>query len=460
MVRNAPRRIRVFRRALIFPLLSTLLVLAAGRPAHAQNWSFDARNIALGSTGTENAAGRMAQEKRDYKSIVIPLGLFQVLSNLKVFNPAGDDFDPVRAIEFGASPIHYNLGRDRSGSADALNGFITDIVNADLNRNLNVYRGFTPASEIIAEGLVFPNWGKTFAIRGDTKGYFHGVYVGAGPYLSVKTAATFDPRLIDMLGSPVDVPIQNLSFSVGDTTTNQFAIGITGGYRAHLPLRTSTPGTRDGLYIAASYHHLVGLRYEDFEMQVRFDTDSTGLLSLLPATQPIRIDRLTSESGRGLAIDVSTAVVLNHWEFGFGVNGIANRIEWDDLERQRFALQSLVNGGDFIETTFPGLGESRRVELPVEYSTQFGYSDDKWSAASQYTHGFQGHNFRTGVERRLGTIDVRGGARLSNDRWHPTVGAGFNLTRRFAVDVALFTTSANLERRRDPSIAVSLRFGR
>jgi long-subunit fatty acid transport protein len=79
---------------------------------------------------------------------------------------------------------------------------------------------------------------------------------------------------------------------------------------------------------------------------------------------------------------------------------------------------------------------------------------------SQYSHGFMGDNFRGGAEYRFGTIDLRGGARYSQDRWHPTVGAGFNFTPRFGVDVALYAAVANLERRRDPAMAVSLRIGR
>ena len=82
-------------------------------PAAAQNWSFDARRVALGGIGTtENVASGMVEEQRRYRSIVLPLGLIPVLSDLDVFKPGGDRFDPVRAMEYAASPLHYTIGRN------------------------------------------------------------------------------------------------------------------------------------------------------------------------------------------------------------------------------------------------------------------------------------------------------------------------------------------------------------
>jgi hypothetical protein len=446
---------RVACAVLILIVLSTL----TARPAQAQGWSTDARSIALGSGGTENVAAKMAQEESQYRAIVIPLGLLQ-LPDSSVFNPGDDTFDPVQAIEYAASPLHYTFGRDQS--IDSPQGaFIRDIVNARVNRNLNVYRGFRPATNILAEGLASPNWGKTFAFRRDADGYFQGIYVGAGPYFSVRTTATFDERLANLLDSDTDVFIPNASLPIGDQTIDQFALAVTGGYRAHLPL-PDRPGTspREGIYLAANYHYLHGFHYDDIDMNVRFDTDGVGLIRLLPPTPPIAIDRLRSSSGRGLAVDLGMAVIVNRWELGFGANGIANRMNWKDVGRQAFTLPSLFSGGDFIETEFPGFVEPQRVELPVDYSVNVGYSADSWSAASQYTHGFQGNNFRGGVEYKFGAVDVRGGARYSQELWHPTVGAGFNFTPRFSLDVALFATSTNWERRRDTALALSLRFNR
>jgi hypothetical protein len=48
----------------------------------------------------------------------------------------------------------------------------------------------------------------------------------------------------------------------------------------------------------------------------------------------------------------------------------------------------------------------------------------------------------------------------SREKWNPTYGAGFNLTPRFGIDVAMYGTTANIARERRQAIAISLRFMR
>jgi hypothetical protein len=121
-------------------------------------------------------------------------------------------------------------------------------------------------------------------------------------------------------------------------------------------------------------------------------------------------------------------------------------------------LTSIFDGGEFLDTDLPGPASKRRVELPTQYSADAAYHGDRWSAVSEYAHGFQGHNFRGGLDYRISKLELRGGARHSRDRWHPSGGIGFDLTPGFGVDVTAFGTSANIERRRDMALAVSLRF--
>src|SRR5437870_983542 len=86
--------------------------LVAGQ-ALAQNWSFDARKVALGSPGSgENLASRMIDEESDYRAIVLPFGLFQVFRDFDRLNPTKDNFDVIRTMEYAASPLHYTFGRD------------------------------------------------------------------------------------------------------------------------------------------------------------------------------------------------------------------------------------------------------------------------------------------------------------------------------------------------------------
>src|SRR5688572_22342191 len=116
--------------------LAVVLCLIPAASAFAQNWSFDARSIALGSVGGgDNLASRMVEEQRSYKTIVIPLGVLQVLSNTDRFNPESDEFDLVRAIELAASPLHFQFNRGE----DSISGrdLFPDIRNATLSRDLS-----------------------------------------------------------------------------------------------------------------------------------------------------------------------------------------------------------------------------------------------------------------------------------------------------------------------------------
>ncbi|HEY6895377.1 MAG TPA: hypothetical protein VI258_14475 [Rhodanobacteraceae bacterium] len=425
----------------------------------AQGWSFDAREIALGGVGTTtNLSSGMIDEARPYRTIVIPIGLVQVLSDLDVFNPDSDKFDPVRAVEYAANPFVYIVNRNDTNTGER---FISDIRNGRLNRDLNVYRGFVPANNLLAEGLSAPNWGGTIKFQKHADGTYQGVYVGAGPYLSMRTTPTFDDRLIGILSSSTDVYVPNAQLPVTDETQGQFALAFTGGYRGRfaLPAGTvSTDGARDGLYVAANFNYLRGLHYEDEMFRLRLDTNAAGLLTFSPlAPSPLRLDRATSSSGNGFAIDVGVGVIANHWAFGAGINGIANRIDWTDVTTTPYTLPNLfIGSGDFVEGTTTSLG-TVRVELPVDYRGNVAYNEDSWTVMAEVGHGFMGNSFHAGVEERLGAIELRGGVRYTFQEWNPSGGVGFNLSRKIGIDVAALGTSANIERKRQLAIAMSLR---
>ena len=288
-------------RGVLFVCLQTCLLTST--PAFAQNWSFDARNVGMGGVGsTSNVAVDMVDEQRPYRPIVLPFGLFQVLPNLPKLDPTKDEFDLVRTIEYAASPIHFIVGRDDTSSASM---FITDLRNGELKRDLNAYRGFSPATSVSAEGLASPNWGHTFKLKKDGNGPFQGVYAGAGVYFSMKTAAEIDPALAAVFASPDPVFVPNTSFYMSNDTESQFAMAITGGYRARFAWPDWIPGgggaggaghrAAEGLYVGANYHFLRGFNYEHFEPNARLDTNAQGLLFVNPSKGlPVTIDRSTS----------------------------------------------------------------------------------------------------------------------------------------------------------------------
>ena len=443
------------RRRSIRICVTTALVLiaASNRAALAQNYSFDARDIALGSVaGVGNLSTKMIEEQRPYRSIVLPFGLFQVFSNTDIYNPDSKAFDPITAIENVSSPLHYIFNR-HSGDAAQL-AFVNDLRNATLSRDLTKYRGFAPANDLLGAGLEAPNWGATFKLTQDDRGGFHGVYVGAGPYFTLRDESTFDPALTNVWATGVNVP--NALLPITNEAEVQLALAITGGYRGRMawPSGIGSGSDREGLYFAANYNYIRGFQYLFDDLAVRLRTDSAGLVT---TTSNIVLDNRTATEGNGFSIDMGVGAVINHWEFGFGAKGIANRINWREVEQQAFVLASVTNGGDFIDSpTFPAA--DMRVTVPVDVRGNASYVTDRWSAAVGVGHGFGGGFFHGGYERRFNRLEARGGGRYTFGIWNPSGGVGYDFTPRVSIDVALFGTSTNIERTRKAALAVSIRF--
>ena len=450
------RRVGVRSQRIRVGFMALLALSASSEKALAQNWSFDARTIALGGVGgTGNLATKMIDEQRDYRSIVLPFGLIQVLKNRNIFDPNSKEFDLVRSVEYAASPFHYIVGRNTSNTGQA--AFATDIRNATLSRDLAKYKGFTPATELLSEGLAAPNFGGTIKLRKDAGGGFQGIYVGAGPYFSMHASGTIDPGLRGVLSSGVNV--KNAVFPISNMNEGQLALAVTGGYRGRFgwAAGVGSGSEREGLYVAANYNYLHGFRYENIDMTIHLDTDNSGLITLAPSTTPIVINRREATGGNGFALDVGVGAVINRWEVGFGANGIANRIDWTGATQTNYTLSSLTSGNsDFKESTTVAIAD-RRVELPIDYRGNIGYYADRWSATAEVGQGFGGASFHGGFEQRFDRVELRGGARYTTKKWNPTGGIGFNLSQHVSLDVAVFGTNANIERERQMALAVSIR---
>lgn len=445
-------------------------VLAAGltaSPASAQNWSGDARRIAMGGVGSgENLASTMIREEGGYRTIVIPLGLFQVLRNRDIFDPDSDEFDLVRSIEYAASPLHYTVNRDGTGTGVE---FVNAIRNAQLARDLNVYRGFVPVTQPVAYGLANPSFGATIPVyRSDTAR--HGIFVGAGPYLAFRGALDVDQQFVDILSSDTDVYLPNAALPLTSDMRGEAALAITGGYRGRFALSggTITGDDREGIYVALNYNYLRGFRYEEGDIAVRLDTDGDGLLTVNPALPaPILIARQSSDSGRGFAVDLGVAAFLKRWEVGFGINGVGNRITWTGVEGTAYTLANIFAGGGFTESPTVPLPDVT-LEQPVEYIGNVGYYPGRWVAIAQLSQRttndpadegrFNGTTFRTGLEYRFTIFEPRVGTYYTRERWNPSAGLGLNFGR-FGIDGAVFWTDANVQRERHPAFALSLRIG-
>src|SRR5688572_81499 len=448
------------RTALRVTTVVGLIFVLLCQTGFTQNFGSDARRIALGGAGATNTVvSDMIEKQQPYTSIPIPLGLIQVFKNREIFDPTDPDFDPVRAVEYAADPLHLTINRDSNAQQ---NLFIKNLMDAGLNinRDLNTYRGFKPAQHIHAQGLIAPSWGKTLRV-GFGDGVYHGVYVGAGPYMAIGTDLDFDQRLIDVFSSSTNVYHPNSTYTIGDATNGQAAIAITGGYRGRFSVKGLENAAKgEGIYVAANYNYLHGIHYEDADLTLRMDTDSSGLLVMTPSSVPITVDRRTSGKGHGFSLDLATGVVKGPWNVGVGLDGIGNRINWSGMTGRRYTLQNLFNGGGFVTTPVTLASTSHRATLPVRFHGNMEYTSSKWSAVTELGKGFHGFDFNGGAEYRFGPLAFRGGTRYNRDLWHGATGIGFNILPKIGIDVAAFQTTTNLEDDHRISYAVSLRINR
>jgi hypothetical protein len=434
--------------------LALLLAFAALEAGAAQNYGTDARQIGMGGIGERsNMAWDLVPASTPYRAIPVPLGLFQVLRNLEVFDPGSDDFNPARAISYASNPMHYTFGR---AGGDLGESFVLDLVNAGFSTDLNDYRGFVPKSSIEASSVITPKFGKTFWLFDN--GYtFHGIYAGAGPYMTFGAQVDFDEALVDLLEGASDTYLPNTTFTIQNATGAEAALAFTGGYRLKLPI----PGgggssTRDGIYVAANYTHLYGLHYEDFDLGVQLDTDEEGMLA---ASSNVLVDRMFSSNGKGRSIDMAVAVVVNRWDFTAAIEGLGNHLEWRDLGLSQHSLTDLMSGGDFVEVPVTAPSGVLSRELPIRYSGGATFDTGTWAVGMDVAHGLDDIELRGGMEYRFGPVDFRGGGRFVRDMWHPTTGIGLNVTDRFGIDVAMLGLATNIEQAREMGLAVSLRLG-
>jgi len=435
--------------------VAAAMVLAFTAPAAAQTYTGDARKIAMGNAGDKgNIASSMVPDGGGDTVIQLPIGLIRVLRDLNTFNPSSTSFDPARAVERAGSPLHYTIGGG-DGESSPAGRFMSDLVNGTVSRDMSTYRGFHFPDEATAAALMSPTFGKTFRVTRSARGGFQGVFVGAGPYASFQTTLHADPRLTEIFGSEQRVTFPNATFETRNISTMQLAMAIVVGYRARL----DWPGvpqddSRDGIYVAANYRHLRGMRYLRPDLTLHFNTDADGLIPESGGDAGITVDYLEGTSGTGRAIDLGVEAVRGGWIAGFGVNGLGNRIDWNTFTLNRYAM-SVTSGQDGADAPLIPPAGSERVVLPIVSTAHLGFVTGPWTFSSSVGRGMNGRAASGGAERRFGAFAVRGGAIMTKNGVEPTMGVGVG--RRVALDLAMFGTRANLEGERRWVVAASIR---
>jgi hypothetical protein len=446
-------------RYFLIPLLAAASLCAIPAAAAAQAWTIDARSVGLGGIGGDaNIAAQALAEHRGDRSIVLPLGLFQVWGERDVFKPKSQQFDPARAIEYVSNPLHLQFGRSKSSAAAS---FVHDIRNASLSRDLSAYSGFAPTS-MTASGLVAPKYGPTFWFQPDDRSTRHGLFVGAGPHFSIRTNLATDPFFAQAFDERAGGPAPNQSFSMHNDTTAQAAMAITAGYRGRFapPAEASLGRPNRAAFVSFNFNYLHGFRYEDVGLGLRMSTGGDGLLVANSAESPLAFTRLTSGTGRGMSVDLGFGISLGGFEMGFSGNNIGNRLNWRNLTARPYSLGSLFSGNsEFLRGPESQLS-SLRVVAPVDYRGNLGFRSRVFSFQGEIARASDETAVQGGVELLLEWLQFRGAASRVRDEWVPSGGLSLGITRRFWLDLATFMTTANIERERRFALATSLRWRR
>jgi len=456
---GSARSVRIIAIAL---LLACILCVSA-TTVLAQGFSTDARMIGMGGSDQSSDSTSLSDVTKSYSSFGIPLGLIQLYQHRDAFNPNDKvNFNPLLAIEDLSNPMHITFGRKSETQGELI---VRDLVNGNLNRDLNAYKGFIPKSPMAMSGTFTPDYGKTIRLLKVGKLY-QGIFVGAGPYLTASTNLAIDPSLLaNWSGESNGIPT-NASLYFDNLTESQAAVSITGGYRgrygAPKALQSKEGGDNDGVYVSVNYHYIHGFHYDSDISNARFDTDAAGLIALtIPAQPPVVVDRTWSSSGTGRAVDFGTSVVTGPWDFHVTANGVGNQIVWDNPVHSQYTLSFLLNGlssgMDFVKTELPVASPTITVKLPVQYAGGAAYNARKWTGRGQIARGVNGREYHFGGEYHFGPFDLRGGGRIVHQVFNPMGGAGLNITKHFGIDTAVFTTISNAQQDRRASIAVSLR---
>ncbi len=437
--------------------LCFLCFLLGASPLQAQSFSFDARKVALGDVaGTDQLSSEMVDPRHPYGSFFIPLGLFQVLATADRVVPGSDSFDAVAAIDYVFAPVHYVVGR---GTGSNGGDFLSDLRDGRVNRDLTVYRGFLPVDQPSMGGLCSPSFGGALKLHQNETGSYHRIYVGAGPYIAVQAGIATNDAFNQIFGGDQAVYPPNAQARVTSASEFEAAAAVTVGYRGRFLWNdTASPSARDGLYVAVNYNFLGGFRYEGVDGGLRLDTDGAGLLTVnLAQPSPLLATRNSSSSGQGRAIDAGVTAVVGRWDIGGGFSGLLNEITWTGVRQTTHSMANIIAGEGTLVSSAAVPGPDVRATVPVDVRGTLAYHADRWSVLTAAGRGFPGTTFHIGYERQVVMGTVRTGIFYTSGAWQPTAGVGINLSRRAALDLAVFGSSANIERERHVAIAASIR---
>ena len=145
-------------------------------------------------------------------------------------DPTKDEFDLVRAIEYSASPIHFIVGRDDTQTASL---FITDLRNGELSVISTTIRDFRRRRARRPKAWR-PRTGAHVQAEPEHQRVIPRYLRRRRPVLLDADIGQIDPALAAVFASTTPVYTPNTSYYMSNDTQSQFAMAVTGGYRARI----------------------------------------------------------------------------------------------------------------------------------------------------------------------------------------------------------------------------------
>ena len=427
--------------------------------------SLDARRVGMGGVVTSdigdftnsNIAFRAVPKGGGgdgSRSIPLPLGLIQYLSDHPSFNSKDSTFNIYEIANVILNPpLTLQLTKPGEVSGDISVYVAQDSLKVDL---ADVQRVIPEHS--MKQGGVFHimGFGKTFGK----------MFIQVSPLIHLRNEFTLSDKLRDALKDAVPFT-SNTRYGLTDEGRAQAAVSFQAGYAlralysATAAESSSTDPRRNGataLYLGAAPKYLLGLAYGDAEGNGGVTTADT----LFAGSNPVTLDMDTytrnagigsdNGLGTGFGSDLGAVLYWQNFEFGLGLNDFGSQIKWN-VTRRHHVYNDATNE---FTTTVVGLKEEYTSKIPVTATLNVAKRIRRTTIAADIVDGDLRTTMHAGAELWFGKIAVRSGfSRDQNKLAQFAGGAGYRFGK-IGLDMAIATHSRNIERERAAELSASL----
>ncbi len=429
-------------KSIAIVLLTGALAFMAAR-AEAQ--TFSARRlgmggVVLGASGANVAYRAVPPETSNERSLSLPIGLIQVLSNPPEFDSSKPDFNAYEIANLLYNvPWNLQIVEPDPVSSDVNIAISQSSLSVDLG---DVKKVFPSDHSRIGAVVNGPSLG--FGIKS--------VFVGLIPVVEYDNDISLNAALHDALADAQPF-VPNTEYALFDKGRAQTAAGAELG--AALPLMRS--GDRDGFYVGSRVKVLRGLAYADADSKLGFVTGDTLF------TNPVDVNFIgttrsagPNDGGWGAGLDLGAVWITSGLELGLGVNDIATQIDWKVRES---AIYNDPATGKYSEHVLAEQVDYKS-RIPAVVTANAAVHLGRTLLAGDVVSGVNNTQSHLGAELWTGPVALRAGGSIDANRLvQGSCGAGWRFGR-LGLDLALSSHSRNLTRERALELGAGLSFYR